>query len=138
MVSPELPHVNSSWGLNSSWGQTEFQVNLKTRSDPEVHGGGLDDDRRADDVAYRDRPRPVGRDSSVGREEHDRQMSGRSEQMFRRRFRLSACGRQRRRRRGAVAIHHGGRPEQAPPTLPDNSIVADYYPGKKVSHPCTY
>ena len=92
----------------------------------------------ADDVAYRDRPRPVGRDSSVGREEHDRQMSGRSARMFRRRFRLSACGRQRRRRRGAVAIHHGGRPEQAPPTLPDNSIVADYYPGKKVSHPCTY
>ena len=49
-------------------------------------GGGLDDDRCADDVAYRDRPRPVGRDSSVGREEHDRQMSGRSARMFRRRF----------------------------------------------------
>ena len=26
-----------------------------------------------------------------------------------------------------LAVHHGRRPDQAPPTLPDNSIVADHY-----------
>ncbi len=32
----------------------------------------------------------------------------------------------RSRRRDPVAVHHGGRPDQAPPALPDNSVVADH------------
>lgn len=31
------------------------------------------------------------------------------------------------RRQGGVAVHRGGRPDQAPPAPPDNSIVAVYY-----------